>query len=419
MERPHRPRLDRPGFTLVELLVAILIIGTLLAILLPTIAAAFRKAKEAQVAAEMSNLATALASFKNTYNDYPPSRVLLAESGYTPTLLADTTLITSLTNFIPPGDTNVTDMTVGQLAQRSRQYLQKFWPRCDFSGTNSLYFNDFNGTGGLPDKYYILSGSECLAFFLGGMPLFDYSGGANGGAGVVTGVNGFSKSPTNPFIAIDPFNLGTFYDSTYPRMNTISLSATNRTIPNYEFNNGRLIDQDGDHIPSYIDPFDITPGNRRGYAYFSAYGGAGYDPNDVNGYGHNNPDPTLNTNFEEEDNPVSAKTPGAVVYVERGFTVSFPPGQVVSPAPNPYTSGLPVTGSPAWINSNSFQLMCAGQDRLWGLGGTYKQASTGSDGNLPILPVASDPGNINQDDQTGVRQRENDNITNFSGGRLQ
>ena len=76
----HRP--NRTGFTLIELLMVILIIAGLIAILVPTVFAAFRKAKEAQVASEMNNLATALASFKNIYGDYPPSRIILCERGY-------------------------------------------------------------------------------------------------------------------------------------------------------------------------------------------------------------------------------------------------------------------------------------------------------------------------------------------------
>ena len=408
MERPvpHR-RPARAGFTLIELLVAILIIAALLAILLPAVQAAFRKGKEAQVAAEINNMATALASFKNTYGDFPPSRVLLCEQGYASILSSTTisnTLVTSLTGNTPPSDSNITDMTVGQLATRSLGYMRKFWPRADFlsnpiSGTTPAtvgQFNDFNGNQ-VADAYYILSGSECLAFFLGGIPTRELLTDATG-VTPVTGVSGFSKSPKFPFV--DNFTV-----------------ASNRTVPNYEFNNGRLIDMDGDGIPSYIDPFDVTPGNRRSYAYFSAYGGNAYDPNDINGYGHHVAAGAANWEYEDDDSTV----------VERGFAVSFPPLHVVSPGPNPYTAGVPlvldakgnVVSTQAWINSSTFQLFAAGQDRQFGLGGTYKQNATGGTGGLPILPSGSDSGNIHSDDTTGVRNRELDNLTNFSGGRLQ
>ena len=386
MERPHRPRSSRTGFTLVEILVVILIIATLLALLLPAIKGAIRAAREAQVSAELNSMATALASFKTTYNDYPPSRVLLCEQGYTQFLSS-----AAAATMIPSDGGSATDITYGQLAQRSLTIMRRFWPRADFlsnPGTLALpgHFNDFNGNGKVDANNIILNGSECLAFFLGGIPTND-----GGTPLLITGVSGFSKSPTMPFVP----NLV---------INGASI-APNRTVPNYEFNNGRLIDQDGDHIPSYIDPLDTSPGNRRAYAYFSSYGNNTYDPNDVNGYGH-----TFDPNYELEEDDTT--------FVERGFQVAFPPGSVISPGPNPYTSGNPSGNTPSWINPNSFQIISAGQDRQFGLGGTFNQTSTSGTGKLPILPAASDAGNIHNDDTTNVRLRESDNLTNFSAGRL-
>jgi prepilin-type N-terminal cleavage/methylation domain-containing protein len=372
MDRRKSP--SRAGFTLVEVLVVILILATLIAILLPAIMGAVRTARQAQVTTEINNLATALASFRTTYGDYPPSRIILSEEGFNLTLArAEFTG----NNMIPGPDANDTDMTYPTLAQRSLLYLRKFWPRVDFNGGSF----DFNNDGKIAG-YYIINGSECLAFFLGGQPIHN----ANG----TFGASGFSKLPTNPFAG----------------------ASTNRTVPNYEFNAGRLIDLDGDGIPSYIDPLDISPGNRRAYAYFASYGTNSYDPNDDNGLaGHN----------------VQEMEENGTTDVERGFTVGFPiAGQTgplysaISPAPNPYCSGAPVptTGAMSWINPNSFQLISAGQDRLWGLGGTYSQNSLGSTGKLPIQSNPPDTGNINSDDTTGVRTREADNLTNFSGGRL-
>ena len=399
MERPYRPRPSRTGFTLVELLVVILIIATLLALLVPAVAGAFRRAKEAQVAAELNNIATALASFKTTYNDYPPSRMLMAEGGYTPALLNNSTkLVTLGIAHVPSGDSNVSDMTIGQLAQRSLSILRKFWPRCDFTGSDANYFNDFNGNGGSADANYVIAGSECLTFFLGGLPLFDSTSTPK----LVTGLSGFSKLPTHPFVALSPAGVA-YYNAT--TMNQLSHSVSNRTVPNYEFNNGRLIDSDGNNIPSYIDPLDTSILNQREYAYFSSYGNNSYDPNDVNGNG-----PKADPPYEQEED--------GSTYVERGFNVSFPPNSVVSPGPNPYTSGNPAAGSQSWINPNSFQIICAGQDRQFGLGGTYAQTSVAGTGKLPILLKTSDPGNIHGDVTTNVRLRESDNITNFSGGRL-
>ncbi len=72
----------RAGFTLVELLVVIVVLAILVGLLLPVIAGAVRTAKNAATQAEINQLAQALANFKSTYGDYPPSRVYLSENGY-------------------------------------------------------------------------------------------------------------------------------------------------------------------------------------------------------------------------------------------------------------------------------------------------------------------------------------------------
>jgi prepilin-type N-terminal cleavage/methylation domain-containing protein len=394
MDRRKSPSRRRVGFTLIEVLIAILIVALLVALLLPAVRGAFVRAKEAQVSAELNNLATALANFKTTYGDYPPSRIILVESGFNslPTAILNATVGDATTaippyNMTPLGDGSCTDMTVGQLVQRSRLYLRRFWPRVDFDN-GSIPF-DFNNNGSMSD-ILTLNGSECLTFFLGGQPSISINGGVT-----TYGLNGFSKLPTNPFLAPNPANP----------------TSTNRSAPNYEFAPGRLIDQDGDHIPSYMDPLDTTPQNHRAYAYFTSYGTNSYDPNDDNGNGRGNSFGT----FELEDD-------GSTL-VERGFTVGFTnsggANSMVSPGPNPYCSGAPVSvGSMSWINPNSFQLFSCGQDRYWGLGGQYVQNSLANTGKLPIAP--GDTGIVNPVDNSNLirNQREADNLSNFSGGRL-
>lgn len=67
---PHLKSLR--GFTLVEMLVVIAIIGILAAILVPTLAAAIRKAKIGAVTMELNQLSQAMEAFKLEFNDYPP-----------------------------------------------------------------------------------------------------------------------------------------------------------------------------------------------------------------------------------------------------------------------------------------------------------------------------------------------------------
>lgn len=61
----------RTGFTLVELLVVITIIGMLMAILLPAIGAATENARSLQCKNRLKQTATAMASYESRFNSYP------------------------------------------------------------------------------------------------------------------------------------------------------------------------------------------------------------------------------------------------------------------------------------------------------------------------------------------------------------
>ena len=62
----------RGGFTLVEMLVVIAIIGILAAILVPTLFVVVRTAKENKIAQEVSQLSMQITEYKNQRGDFPP-----------------------------------------------------------------------------------------------------------------------------------------------------------------------------------------------------------------------------------------------------------------------------------------------------------------------------------------------------------
>jgi len=394
--RPGEGRGPR-GFTMVELLAVILILAVLIALLLPALNGALKTARNAAVGGEIDQLAQALASFKAQYGDYPPSRIYLAENG-------DYSVVTSNVSLSVAGASQ--DITLGQLAQRSVAALRKFFPRVVlntsglpvFTGPPYTRWYDFNGNG-VADAPYILQGHECLVFFLGGIPLQTASG---------YGMTGFGKDPTNPFTN---------------NLNTSTNYSNNRQAPFFEFNPGRLVlDPTNPYtalafpqIPGYLDSLgNATPTGNPGdpinfYAYFSAYGNGGYDPNDVN--------------FNEYDTEVPPQLIGLT------FNVTFPvpvgatiTNTSVSPAPNPYTSALtaPFNGTiplaTTYFNPQTFQIISSGVDGLYGVGGQYTPNVTGE--ALPLDPNLSNYVPSPLADNT-IRVRERDNITNFHNGKLE
>jgi general secretion pathway protein G len=395
------------GFTLVELLVVIIILAILIALLLPAINGAFRTARQAAVSAEINLLAQALERFKAQYGDYPPSRFLAVESGNYVQFFGNTTPLNAAGGgVLDPTSPGTGDITLGQLAQRSAAALRRFFPKLSTTGLPAGVWYDFNGNGKGPaqsETAYILHGHECLVFFLGGVPLFD---------GQSYGLTGFGKDPTNPF------------------SNSIVGNAMynpNRQQPFFDFNAGRLfLDPNGlSGIPGYYDSLGTAPPPVAGgaptalnyYAYFSAYGSGAYDPNDVN-FWYPAPGSGQPATYE-----VDANLSGPIGLM---YLVGFPtfgttvPFSAHSPSPNPYTTTTtaPTTGTITYQKPQTYQIISAGVDGLYGVGGQYISSNLSSATvAVPVDTVTQPSPYINTTDPS-VRQRESDNLTNFSSGPL-
>ncbi|MCA9157924.1 MAG: prepilin-type N-terminal cleavage/methylation domain-containing protein, partial [Planctomycetales bacterium] len=62
----------RSGFTLVEVLVVIAIIGVLVALIVPAVNMAYRTVQQRAIALECQALAQAVEAYRSKYDDYPP-----------------------------------------------------------------------------------------------------------------------------------------------------------------------------------------------------------------------------------------------------------------------------------------------------------------------------------------------------------
>lgn len=148
---------NRRAFTLIELMIAIVIILILLGLLIPAIGSVRLAAQRAQVRTEISNMEAAITAFKADFGIDPPSGIVLHETS-----------------------------AGWNSDQRSKNLIRKMWPQFNFGLARDIN-KDGSTAGNTP-----LNAGECLVFFLGG--IWDTSGKTP---------NGFSKDPANPFSVAD------------------------------------------------------------------------------------------------------------------------------------------------------------------------------------------------------------------------
>jgi len=162
-DRTNRMSSSRVGFTLVELLVVITIIGILAALITAAGAGALKKARQTRIKTEVDQMAMALQTYKDTAGSYPPN--------------AQTDDLTPA----PEAATAATPINETQVVSDLKRHLKQAFGR---SSEPPYLIDALAGMAGSnPDVTHNLAGGmsagEALAFWLGGFssdPKYPISG---------------------------------------------------------------------------------------------------------------------------------------------------------------------------------------------------------------------------------------------------
>lgn len=312
--RPASARRASAAFTLLELLIAIAIIGILASLILTVAGSANTKAKNAQVTVDIKDLEKGIAAFKLKFGVEPPSRITIYEIG---------------TGAAPAGTGWAAD-------PRSMGIIRQIWPQFDFNYTAEGGQIDINGDGFFdgdgvtqPGGGAIpLNGAECLAFFLGGVPADPTGTFPNhyfrNPVALAGAPSGFSTNPADPFSVTTVAAVRTVVGTNRDRFAELDFSRLFLFVPNPAIPATQ-------HVMNTYK--DTLPGQQQPYLYFSTYGGQGYD-----------------------------------------LTNELPAGPTGNQLTDVYRQGAG-TSSPTW-NPNSYQIISPGFDQLYGLGGEYEQGDS-------------------------------------------
>jgi general secretion pathway protein G len=345
------------GFTLVEMLVVIVIIGVLAGLVTTAAMAAIRRAKQFTIVSEMQQLTMALEKYKQERGDYPPDFAGVNHPVQATREAAQDRVIRHLRIAFPryrPGAPS--GSTAARPWDRFRDDVQQ-------TTANRLDVN-------------MLDPSSALVFWLGGLP--DRSGS--------TKLAGFSANPANPFHVSEDDNLNGTLDSGEDVNGNGRLDGAGSRLPVlFEFDETRLEDA-GDGIYRYIPPYmPTTPSagaTKAPFVYFRANPGAvaaqAYNP--------------LVASFPQPNPATPIDTGTCVPYANAGSV-----------------SGATVTVT-GWFNPKTFQIISAGLD------GEFSDPT----GTRAIPPDGEydEKGRLLAGADSNLSSAEDDNLANFAQGTL-
>jgi prepilin-type N-terminal cleavage/methylation domain-containing protein len=297
------------GFTLVELLVVIVIIGILAGLITAAAIPAVRKARRLVITNEINQISMALEKYKQDFGDYPPDFSLLTTGTAAQQQAARDAILKHVRKVFPHyplTGNSATDWSAFRL--RVKQASMR----------DATTITDENDPNGL--EVNKLDPTMSLAFWFGGPCDFSTSGGA-------TKLVGFSANPGNPF-AIGGSRL--------PAM--------------FEFDETRLIVDKTNKTCTYVPPHVANPegGPAPPYVYFRAR---------LGGYNVPNTAPSVTGDLANQD--PSTNPPLIPWYTHTGSGTCFPYADTwKQEANNSYRI--------KWMNPKTFQIICAGLDGEYG-----------------------------------------------------
>jgi prepilin-type N-terminal cleavage/methylation domain-containing protein len=307
------PHSHRSGFTLVELLIVIVIIGMLVALVSYAAAGAMRTAKQGAIIFELNELNRGLLAYKDERGAYPPCFA--------------------------------SDPANAVQQARIMRHLSQAFPRyrADLNGDGNFTYAEFRQdvltattdpafpTGRDIDR---LDQGEALVFWLGGLPS-RFTDANRTGTTAGKHLIGFAKDPARPFQHED------------------AATGQPQRTDQFPFDTSRLVDSDDDgwyeYVPKGVQLVAATPAP---YVYFDA---ASYKAFYLNG--------TPPGHVPIFGYPSTAVTPN------RGLGTNA----VMWGAAWPMYEEFPQTmnGNTAWEQPDAFQIICCGLDGMYsGSGGT-------------------------------------------------
>ena len=402
---PVPSRRSRAGFTLVELLLVIAIIGMLVALVSVAAVRAIGTARNAQITTEIGLLDGAMQTYKNdTGGAYPPDCSLLSTpASGTPTNSGSPNDVANRQNrilshlrkafprlIVPAGYGPASQPgTLQYMSQNAYSQSTLYGP-----AGSGVVTNPAPNTKSLWGDFDNMDPAEAMVFWLGGfaVPFPDNSSGKitykliGFSANKVGNANSTGPTASGPNSGFGPFNL----------------DVTSRDMGPFEFNPGRLGDADGDGWVEYYPPNASVPqppgsavavGNPTPpYVYFDAIS-----------YGYYT---TGTTNY-----PLSAVYPSPLspIPVQSPVPSGSPGAQPVAFAGQwgvamPYLQTLPTSGSMTWVNPQKYQIISAGLDQMYWFDST---------GLLSKIALRIFPLGVN------YSQGDLDNLTNFTSSTLQ